>query len=164
MENKKFNKYCEYINIYVIEETFDIDFFKELIKYTDISIVRNFGFYKIISNKINHINKYSICINLFLVEKVKDKIVYCQTINEIYFNLFQLKKNDNHNFDDIFPIQKVRFENMYICIPNDPEKIINKLYGNNYKSKVTFNNIYSPISYIYTKLTGIRNQSIEINT
>ena len=160
-KNKKLNKYCEYINIYVIEETFDIDLFKQKLRYTDMKILRNFGFYKIISDKIDSINKYSICINLFLVEKVKDKIKHCGKINEWYFNLFQLKKNE-HEFDDIFPLQKVRFENMYICIPNDPEKILEGVYGKNYKNNKNFNNIYSPLSYLYTKITGIRNKSLSI--
>lgn len=90
----------------------------------------------------------------------KNKIKHCKRINGLYYNFFQLHKNE-HDFDDIFPLEKVRFENMYICIPNDPEKVLKKIYGNIYKKK-NVNNIYSPISYLYTKITGIRNKSFSI--
>ena len=155
-KNKKFNKYSESISIHIIEETFDLENINQIFKNTKFKIINNFGFYKIISRDINLLDRNSICINLFLVEKVGDRIKLCPNINELYCKFFDMKKKYNYSFDDVFPLQKVRFENMFICIPNNIEKILRCSYSedlNNFK----INNTYSPFPYLYTKITGIRN-------
>lgn len=155
-QNKKFNKYSDSINIHVIEETFDFEVIYQILKNTKFKIINNFGLYKIISKDVNLLNRNSICINIFLVEKIGDRIKLYPNINELYCKFFDIKKKYNYGFDDVFPLQKVRFENMFICIPNDIEKILETSYSkdlNNFK----INNTYCPIPYIYTKITGIRN-------
>ena len=97
------------------------------------------------------------------MEKVKDKILFSSNTNPLYLKIFQLRDKNEHEFDDIFPIQKIRINNMNLCIPNNYEKILSQIYGNNYKNNITLNNNYSPFSFIYTKITGIRDTTININ-
>ena len=155
-KNKKINKYSESINIHIIEETFDFEVISQILKDTKYKIIKHFGLYKIISKDINLLNRNSICINIFLVEKIGNRIQLCPNINELYCKFFDMKKKYNYGFDDVFPLQKVRFENMFICIPNDIDKILEKSYNGDLKN-FRINNTYCPIPYIYTKITGIRN-------
>ena len=155
-KNKKFNSYLNSINIHVVEETFSLVETKKILSNTRFVIKKYFGFYKIIYKDMDLINRNSICINIFLVEKVRDKIILSSNINEIYSKFFNLKKKYFYNFNDVFPIQKVRFENIDICIPINPDKIIKELL----KKNLNINNTYCPLTCIYEKFTGIRNIEI----
>jgi hypothetical protein len=163
LKNKKINSFKEYINLYVIEETFDYKKINKIINKTEFKIIKYFGFYKIISKNINIMERYSICINIFEMEKIKDKIKFSSNINPIYLKIFQIENKNEHEFDDVFPIQKNMISNITVCIPNNPEKILYQIYGENYKNKIKLNNNFSPMSFIYTKLTGIRDTTININ-
>ena len=163
LKNKKINTLKEYINLYVIEETFDYKKINKIINKTEFKIIKYFGFYKIISKNVNIIDRYSICINIFEMEKIKDKIKFSSNINHIYLKIFQIENKNEHDFDDVFPIQKKIISNITVCIPNNPEKILYQIYGENYKNQIKLNNNFSPMSFIYTKLTGIRNTTININ-
>ena len=163
LKNKKINTLKEYINLYVIEETFDYKKINKIINKTEFKIIKYFGFYKIISKNVNIIDRYSICINIFEMEKIKDKIKFSSNINHIYLKIFQIENKNEHDFDDVFPIQKQIISNITVCIPNNPKKILYQIYGENYKNQIKLNNNFSPMSFIYTKLTGIRNTTININ-
>ena len=161
--NKKISIHNEYINLYVIEETFDFQKIENQINNGYFEIIKYFGFYKIISKDINYFDRNSVCINIYVMEKVKDKILFSSNTNLLYLKLFQLREKNEHEFDDVFPIQKIRINNMNLCIPNNYEKILSQIYGNNYQKNITLNNNYSPFSFIYTKITGIRDTTININ-
>ena len=155
--NNKFDNFKDNINLYIIEETFKLSKIKSILQKYNLDIINFLGNYKIINKQIPTLERYFICINIFFMEKVKNKIKYSQNYNI----LNRVIKNKEYNFDDIFPLQKIRFENMDICIPSDPDNILKKEYGENYKIINNINNSNSPLIYLYSKIKNIRNISLE---
>ena len=65
------------------------------------------------------------------MEKVKDKILFSSNTNLLYLKIFQLRDKNEHEFDDIFPIQKIRINNMNLCNRQLLKNSYN--FGNNIK-------------------------------
>ena len=85
----------------------------------------------------NHNNKNQLStINFLSLLKEKGHI----TVNESdkiapgFGNFGQMYYSINSfaHKEDLFPLQKIKFENFYFPVPNNPEAFLNMIYGKNY--------------------------------
>lgn len=157
--NKKGGKYKESIKLLTYFQNFcqreGVDYF--LIFGTLLGQVRNSGLipwdddidlmvdndsfiniYKKLNNSEFEIIKYGKYYKLFLRKNPKirnyawswpfiDIFVYKKGTNTC--RLKDLNNDIVHHIDDIYPLRKVRFENLYSHIPNNAKKVLFKKYG-----------------------------------
>lgn len=88
---------------------------------------------------------------LFEKELENDEQGTCKEVNNIMKSnrecLSVKEKETNHN-DDIFPLKKMDFEDIWVYVPNNPEKVLEKQYGKNVLSSY----VVDPAHSIYTWL------------
>lgn len=74
------------------------------------------------------INKNNIFIDMFEYNIDNNNNIANQTY---YSNLLWPK--ENYYLTELFPLKKDKFENLELFVPNETDKICNRIYGNDYK-------------------------------
>lgn len=115
----------------------------------NLSLIWFQGWWKIVSKKINIVDRLAIAVDLFEVEKVFD-----------HHNRTLIRLKDPHArkswpkevfpYDDLFPLRKDTFCGHPAFVPARPAEVLAQQYGPDWNTIAYVNNVHGTLAYLAT--------------
>jgi hypothetical protein len=97
-------------------------------------------------------NNYSCCIDMFTFTPKNDMLMQTKIANYVW-------PKENYYYNEVFPLKKAKFNNIYLPIPNNSEAFCKRAYKDNYMDIIYIHHPH-PFNFLGNIIDGIGIQSV----
>ncbi len=123
---------------------------QDIFKKTKYKCIWFGGWFKIVSPYIPIMDRLAIAVDIFPLKVRKEEVLYASPVAQ--------RKWPKERFPagDVFPLQRVHFQNVPTFVPARPDKVLAQSYGDNFMEVGYVNNVHGSLAFFSTKLNLLK--------